>query len=176
MTDLDPEILHKLIQAAFEGTFCLIYPNKADVTGRDQAYAPYSHFRVGAALLTRDGMMINGCNVENASYVGGAICAERTAVVKGVSSGHRDFVACVVASDVPSPSISPCGICRQVLREFLPLSAPIYMISSTYPYNSPTLPSYLGKDNVEERQMIVKMTLEELLPMSFGPDQLPQSG
>ncbi|EIW72656.1 hypothetical protein TREMEDRAFT_36845 [Tremella mesenterica DSM 1558] len=161
MTDLDPEILHKLIQAAFEG--------------RDQAYAPYSHFRVGAALLTRDGMMINGCNVENASY-GGAICAERTAVVKGVSSGHRDFVACVVASDVPSPSISPCGICRQVLREFLPLSAPIYMISSTYPYNSPTLPSYLGKDNVEERQMIVKMTLEELLPMSFGPDQLPQSG
>lgn len=82
------------------------------------AYAPYSNFKVGAALLARDGRIFTGCNVENASF-GLSNCAERTAVFKGISEGKRDFEAIAVYSDVEE-YISPCGACRQVLMEFNP--------------------------------------------------------
>lgn len=84
---------------------------------RRLAHAPYSRYRVGAALLTRDGRVYTGCNVENASF-GLSICAERVAVFKAVSDGQREFVA--VAIVTPDVGASPCGACRQVLHEFAP--------------------------------------------------------
>jgi cytidine deaminase len=84
---------------------------------RKAAYAPYSHYLVGAALLTASGQVFTGCNVENAAY-GMAICAERTAAVKAVSEGEREFVAIAV---VTGDGGTPCGACRQVLAEFGPL-------------------------------------------------------
>ncbi|TMQ48363.1 MAG: cytidine deaminase [Candidatus Eisenbacteria bacterium] len=85
---------------------------------RAQAYAPYSKFKVGAALLTRGGRIVHGCNVENASF-GLSICAERNAVWKAVSEGERDFVAVAVTAG-RAGGASPCGACRQVLHEFAP--------------------------------------------------------
>ena len=84
---------------------------------REHAYAPYSKLKVGAALLTRAGRIVRGCNVENTSF-GLSICAERNAGWKAVSEGERDFVA--VAVTAGPQSASPCGACRQVLREFSP--------------------------------------------------------
>ena len=83
-------------------------------TARSGSYSPYSKFRVGAALLLSDGTFVTGANIENASY-GGAICAERTALVKAVSEGKKRFVALAVAADIDEPC-SPCGICRQFIR------------------------------------------------------------
>ena len=80
-----------------------------------RAHAPYSKFHVGAALLTKSGKIVTGCNVENASY-GLTICAERVAITKAVSEGHRKFKAIAVVA--PSNALSPCGACRQVLAEF----------------------------------------------------------
>lgn len=94
---------------------------------RSAAYAPYSNFRVGAALLTTDGLYFKGCNVENASY-GAGICAERTAFVKAVSEGHKSFKAIAVVTDKEA-MCSPCGICRQFMREFAP-KLPVYMFST----------------------------------------------
>lgn len=90
----------------------------AALRAREQAYAPYSGIRVGAALRTRDGRVFTGANVENASY-GLTICAERVAVVKAVTAGARDFVAVAIAWDQEGFCF-PCGACRQVLYEFGP--------------------------------------------------------
>lgn len=83
---------------------------------RLRAIAPYSHFLVGAALQTSDGQIITGCNVENASY-GLTMCAERVALLKALSDGHRAFTICVVVADTSSPT-PPCGPCRQLLWEY----------------------------------------------------------
>lgn len=82
------------------------------------AYAPYSNFRVGAALVTRDGRTFSGCNVENSSYPAG-ICAERSALSAAVVAGSREFVRVVVATEATEPT-PPCGLCRQALVEFAP--------------------------------------------------------
>ena len=82
---------------------------------RQHAHAPFSHFKVGAALETEDGRVITGCNVENATY-GLTICAERVAMFKALSEGHRKFVCVAVVADTQSPT-PPCGACRQILWE-----------------------------------------------------------
>lgn len=86
------------------------------IEAREKAYAPYSKFKVGAAILTKDGTIFPGCNIENASY-GATICAERTAVANMVSSGHTDPVAIAICYNETEFAL-PCGICRQVLSEF----------------------------------------------------------
>ena len=83
---------------------------------RKKAYAPYSNFKVGAAVLTIDGKIFTGCNVENSSY-GLSICAERSAIFNAVSSGYKKFAKVAVVTDSEPPS-SPCGACRQVIFEF----------------------------------------------------------
>ncbi len=118
---------------------------------RERAYAPYSHYPVGAALLGKSGRVYTGCNVENSSF-GLTVCAERTAILKAVSEGEREFQAIAV---VTSNGGSPCGACRQVLFEFLPPEAPI-VISDTN-----------GKREVH--------ALGELLAFGFGPEHLPGS-
>jgi cytidine deaminase len=100
------------------------HPSKADLDRlltlaravRARAYAPYSGYRVGAAVLTRSGHVFVGCNVENSTF-GATICAERSAVSAMVAAGHHDLVGCAVVTGGPRPG-SPCGICRQVLSEF----------------------------------------------------------
>lgn len=116
---------------------------------RAKAYAPYSNYRVGAALLTGSGQVYTGVNVENASY-GLAICAERTAAVKAVSAGEREFVAIAIVTDNGG---SPCGACRQVLAEFGPEMRII-------------LADAAGKSR--------EYSMSELLPDSFGPSNLPK--
>ena len=101
---VSPEVLENAIRAAMRV--------------REQAYAPYSKFLVGAALVDVDGGIHVGCNVENASY-GLTNCAERAAVAAATAAGRRDIVLCVVVTDVASPA-SPCGACRQVLSECMP--------------------------------------------------------
>lgn len=108
------------------------------------AYAPYSKFKVGAALLCRDGSVYTGCNIENATY-GATNCAERTAVFKAVSEGKRDFKAIAITSSGKGLTF-PCGICRQVLSEF-----------------SPEIKVILEDDKGELRTFM----LPELLPHSF---------
>lgn len=117
------------------------------IKARRKAYAPYSHYKVGAALLGKSGKVYTGCNVENASY-GHTICAERTAVVKAVSEGETEFEAIAV---VTKNSGSPCGACRQVLSEF-----------------APSLIVYIADKDGEFRTT----TLKDLLPDSFTPDHL----
>lgn len=117
-------------------------------TARGAAYAPYSKFQVGAALLAENGDIFTGCNVENASY-GLTICAERTAVFKAISHGVTQFTAIAIA--VPGGG-SPCGACRQVLNEF-----------------NPQLTVYLGDEN---GQLIRQTSIDALLPDAFGPENL----
>ena len=85
---------------------------------REAAYAPYSKFKVGAAVLTATGEIFSGCNIENAS-LGATICAERVAILTAVAAGHRDLRVLAVVADTPDP-VAPCGLCRQVLAEFSP--------------------------------------------------------
>ena len=100
--------------------------NLAEQASRN-AYVPYSHFAVGAALECRDGTVFTGCNIENAA-LGSTICAERTAVAKAVSEGHTDFVRIAVAGGGDNFCV-PCGVCRQVMREFCGDDFLIYMIT-----------------------------------------------
>jgi cytidine deaminase len=115
----------------------------------ERAYAPYSNFRVGAALLGSDGSIVDGCNVENASYPAG-MCAERAAVGAAVARGVQTFDAIVVATEAEEPT-PPCGICRQVLEEFSPHLVVVSVTRS-------------GRE--------ARWTLDELLPKAFTPQSL----
>ncbi|KAI1124692.1 cytidine deaminase [Nemania abortiva] len=95
------------------------------VGAKATAYCPYSQFRVGASLISVDGVFFNGANVENASYPV-TTCAERVAFGKAVTEGHRKIKAVAVATDIAPPA-SPCGMCRQFIREFCDLNAPVIM-------------------------------------------------
>ncbi|CDR48958.1 RHTO0S21e02498g1_1 [Rhodotorula toruloides] len=140
------------------------------LSARDGSYSPYSNFRVGACLLTDEGEFVSGANVECASY-GGAICAERTAIVKGVSEGKRRFVALAVTSDV-NGMVSPCGICRQVLREFCPLEMPVLLIPSSYVEGKTPTKTATEAEGADTEDTVVETTMGELLPLSFGPEDL----
>ena len=122
---------------------------------RKLAYAPYSGYAVGAALLTADGRTYLGGNIENASY-GATNCAERTAFFKAVSEGERDFTAIAIAGgktdEDPAEYAYPCGICRQVMQEFCREEFRIYVVKSTADYR--------------------RYTLKELLPFGFGGDAI----
>lgn len=122
---------------------------------RRRSYAPYSHFTVGAALLGNSGKIYTGCNVENASYTP-TNCAERTAFFKAVSEGERNFTAIAIAGGkegkVPSDYCAPCGVCRQVMKEFCKDEFEIFLVKS--------------------EKEIKKFTLKELLPEGFGPENL----
>jgi cytidine deaminase len=95
--------------------------------GRENAYAPYSHFKVGAAVLLNDGEIIRGCNIENAAY-GSSMCAERNAVYQAYCRGYHkeDIKALAIVGDGPT-LISPCGACRQVLGELMQLDTPVIL-------------------------------------------------
>lgn len=129
---------------------------QAAIEAREQAYAPYSGYLVGAALLAADGEIYPGCNIENASY-GATNCAERTAFFKAVSQGKKEFRAIAVVGgsrelgqgEISPDMAYPCGICRQVMREFC----------------GPDFRILVGR-SAEDFQ---EYTLEELLPESFGP-------
>jgi cytidine deaminase len=107
--------------------FSLDSLSRAAIEASQRAYAPYSKFKVGAALLAEDGRVFTGCNVENASY-GLTNCAERTAVFKAVSEGATHFKAIAIAGGVGDVAM-PCGACRQVLAEFCPPDAPVRCVS-----------------------------------------------
>lgn len=116
----------------------------------DKAYVPYSKFKVGAALLTEDGKVYHGCNIENAAY-SMANCAERTALFKAFSEGERKFTMLAVVADTDRP-VSPCGACRQVIAELCPNDIKIVLTNL--------------KGDIKE------LTLEELLPGAFSPEDL----
>lgn len=122
---------------------------------RERSYAPYSRCRVGAALLSRSGTVTHGCNIENAAY-GPTVCAERVAVFKAVSAGEREFAAIAVVGGKGQDTAGqfpPCGVCRQVLREFC-------------------RPEELTVILEDQDGSPLMLTLADLLPYSFGPDQL----
>jgi len=137
MTDLSPSELAELAARAVEA--------------RRWAYAPYSGYAVGAALLTASGKIYDGVNVENAAYPD-SLCAERVAAVKAVSEGERDFVALAVAT---TNAASPCGSCRQFLSEF-GLETLIVLVD-------------------DQGTLVKQMTLRDLLPDAFGPGQVKES-
>ena len=114
------------------------------IKARENAYSPYSHFAVGAALLCEDGTLYEGCNIENASY-GLTNCAERTVIFKAVSEGHIKFKALAVVADTEGPC-APCGACRQVMAEF---KIPLIIMGNL-----------MGNIKI--------VTIEELLPFSFS--------
>lgn len=109
---------------------------------RERAYTPYSGFAVGAALLCADGSVYQGCNIENAAF-GPTVCAERVAVFKAVSEGKRDFAAIAVAGGRAGQDVTglfpPCGVCRQVLREFCGLDFPLYLVKENGSYETHSL-------------------------------------
>ncbi len=125
------------------------------LAAKERAYAPYSRFRVGAAVLAASGEMYDGANVENASYPAG-ICAERAAIARAVSDGERRLVAIAVCGGPDGPAKDycfPCGVCRQVMREFCdPKEFTVSIAKSADSYET--------------------FTLDELLPKSFGPESI----
>lgn len=128
----------------------------AAIQARRNAYTPYSHYQVGAALLTGDGRIVTGCNIENAAY-GPTNCAERTAFFKAVSEGIRMFQAIAIVGSPEGEALTqyacPCGVCRQVMMEFCrPAGFQIIVAKSVEDYKI--------------------MTLEALLPEGFGPENL----
>lgn len=122
---------------------------------RKMSYTPYSHFNVGAALLSKDGIVFTGCNIENAAFTP-SNCAERTAFFKAVSEGVRDFSAIAIAGGPQGADkldyCTPCGVCRQVMSEFCQDDFQIIMVKSETEYKIVTLP--------------------EILPDRFGPKNL----
>lgn len=125
---------------------------KMALEARQNAYAPYSLFAVGAALLTESGKVYTGCNIENASY-GLTCCAERNAIFAAVGAGERRFKMLAVAADSPEP-VAPCGACRQVIAEF---GIPLVVMG-----------------NLKEKTKT--MTAEELLPYGFGQESMNNKG
>ena len=124
------------------------------IAAMEKAYAPYSGFKVGAALLCADGTVYAGCNIENAAY-GPTNCAERTAVFKAVSEGKREFTAIAICGGKDGSITDfcpPCGVCRQVLREFCQDDFTVYLAGPHGAYKT--------------------MTLGDLLPFSFGGEQV----
>ena len=97
---------------------------------RKNAYAPFSNFAVGAAIITKDGLIFTGVNVENSSF-GATNCAERTALFSAITAGYRDFEAIVIASNLNGKAVFPCGICRQVLADFNPKMRVVLVNSET---------------------------------------------
>ncbi|WP_416144517.1 cytidine deaminase [Planococcus koreensis] len=123
---------------------------KEAITAREQAYVPYSKFKVGAALITKSGKVYHGCNIENAAY-SMTNCAERTAMFKAVSEGDKDFAAIAVVADTKG-AVSPCGACRQVIAEFCAPDMPVYLTNL--------------QGDVQET------TVSELLPGAFSTEDL----
>ncbi|UOR12497.1 cytidine deaminase [Halobacillus amylolyticus] len=121
-------------------------------TIRERAYVPYSKFKVGAALLTNDGTLYTGCNIENAAYPV-TCCAERVAIFKAIADGHYKFKEMVVVADTDRP-VPPCGSCRQVMSEFF---APDLLVHTTNLHG-----------------VTKTMTTAELLPFSFSSNDLPE--
>ena len=128
---------------------------KTAIEARENAYVPYSHFAVGAALLAKSGTVYRGCNVENAAY-GPTNCAERTAFFTAVCAGEREFEALAICGGPAGKPVSelcaPCGVCRQVIREFCPDDFPIVLTT--------------------DGTKLYETTLAELLPLSFSADDL----
>ena len=123
----------------------------------EHSYSPYSGYRVGAALLCKDGSIYTGCNIENAGY-SATNCAERTAFFKAVSEGKKEFSAIAICGGkdgMIEGLFPPCGVCRQVMREFCEDDFEIYLLT---------------KDGIET------YNLEELLPVSFQPDTIRKDG
>lgn len=124
---------------------------KLAAEARAHSYSPYSHYGVGAALLTKDGKIYQGCNIENASYTP-TICAERTAFFKAIFDGVREFEAIAVIGTGETPAF-PCGVCRQVMAEFC--DSDFLIITS-------------NKDGTK----VIAETLDQMLPNRFGPKDL----
>ena len=128
---------------------------KMAIDAREKAYAPYSGYTVGAAVLGEDGKIYSGCNIENASYPAG-ICAERTAIFKAISEGNRKIKAIALsaarAGEQPENYPSPCGICRQVMAEFADGDMPVLLVKNEEDYK--------------------EYTLAELLPLGFTSKDL----
>ncbi len=121
---------------------------------RENAYVPYSNFKVGAAILTEDDIIVDGCNIENASY-GASNCAERTAIFKAVSEGARKIKAIAIVGDKDNFTY-PCGICRQVMLEFAEnKEIPVIIIKNENEY--------------------ISHTLEDIIPLSFTKDDLDRA-
>lgn len=137
---LEPEIKVTMIKMALEA--------------RKNSYSPYSHFQVGACLLTKEGRLYTGCNIENAAY-GPTNCAERTAFFKAVSEGERDFAGIAIVGDKEGTVVDnyafPCGVCRQVMTEFTDPETFVILVAKS------------------EKEYL-ETTLAALLPNAFGPE------
>lgn len=141
---------------------------KMALEAREMAYTPYSHHKVGAALLCKDGTVVKGCNIENAGYTP-TNCAERTAVFKAVSEGITDFEAIAIVGGMDNlkdlPLCAPCGVCRQVLNEFCE--------PETFKIILADVKNVDDLSNISEEDVqIVERTLEEILPLGFGPKNM----